>query len=44
MSSNPQMNEYAELKGLLAQQGVFDRQPLYYTGRVMRSSVTLVSR
>jgi fatty acid desaturase len=36
MSSNPQMHEYAELKGLLAQQGVFEKQPLYYTGQVLQ--------
>jgi fatty acid desaturase len=31
MPSHPHAHEYAELKGLLAQQGVFDRQPVYYT-------------
>jgi fatty acid desaturase len=36
MPSNPHANEYAELKGLLTQQGLFDRQPLYYTGKSLQ--------
>jgi fatty acid desaturase len=36
MPSNPQMNEYAELKWLLAQHGLFDKQPVYYTGKVLQ--------
>jgi fatty acid desaturase len=30
------MNEYAELKWLLAQQGLFDRQPVYYTSKALQ--------
>jgi fatty acid desaturase len=37
MQSNPHGNEYAELKWLLAQQGLFDRQPVYYTCKVMQT-------
>src|SRR5688572_21520729 len=36
MQSPPHANEYAELKGLLAQQGLFDRQPVYYAGKVLQ--------
>jgi fatty acid desaturase len=36
MQSNPHVNEYAELKWLLAQQGLFDRQSFYYTGKVLQ--------
>jgi fatty acid desaturase len=36
MQSTPHANEYAELKGLLAQQGLFDKQPVYYTGKVLQ--------
>jgi fatty acid desaturase len=36
MPSNPYMNEYAELKWLLAQQGLFDKQPIYYTYKVLQ--------
>jgi fatty acid desaturase len=36
MHSNPHVNEYAELKWLLAQQGLFDRQPFYYTCKVLQ--------
>ena len=36
MPSNPHMSEYAELKWLLAQQGLFDRQPVYYTYKVLQ--------
>jgi fatty acid desaturase len=37
MPSNPHATEYAELKWLLAQQGLFHRQPLYYTGKVLQN-------
>jgi fatty acid desaturase len=36
MPSNPHTNEFAELKWLLMQQGLFDKQPLYYTGKVLQ--------
>jgi fatty acid desaturase len=36
MPSNPHATEYAELKGLLAQQGIFDRQPRYYTWKILQ--------
>jgi fatty acid desaturase len=36
MQSNPHVNEYAELKWLLAQKGLFDRQPRYYTWKVLQ--------
>jgi fatty acid desaturase len=42
MPSNPHVNEYAELKGLLAQQGLFDRQPLYYTYKIFQMLSFLV--
>jgi fatty acid desaturase len=35
MLSNTHAREYAELKDLLALQGLFDRQPLYYTGKAL---------
>ena len=37
MQSNPHVNEYAELKWLLAQKGLFDRQPFYYTCKVLQA-------
>jgi hypothetical protein len=42
MQSNPHVNEYAELKWLLAQQGLFDRQPVYYTCKVFQMLSFLV--
>ncbi|MGH8065260.1 MAG: fatty acid desaturase family protein [Candidatus Entotheonellia bacterium] len=36
MPSNSHRNEYAELKWLLAQQGLFDKQPVYYTCKVLQ--------
>jgi fatty acid desaturase len=36
MQSNTHANEYAELKRLLTQQGLFDRQPVYYTYKVLQ--------
>lgn len=36
MPSTPHVNEYATLKRLLAQQGVFARQPAYYTCKVLQ--------
>jgi fatty acid desaturase len=37
MQSHTQAHEYAELRNLLAQQGLFDRQPLYYAGKVLQN-------
>jgi len=37
MPSHPYVEAYAELKGLLAQQGVFDRQPRYYTWKTLQT-------
>lgn len=42
MLSNTQTNEDAELKGLLARQGLFDRQPVYYAGKVLQNLSLLV--
>jgi fatty acid desaturase len=42
MQSNPHVNEYAELKWLLAQQGLFDRQPVYYTCKAFQMLSFLV--
>jgi fatty acid desaturase len=36
MSSNPQTTEYAELKRLMVQQGLFARQPRYYTWKILQ--------
>jgi len=36
MPSYPHAQAYAELKGLLAQQGLFDRQPRYYTWKILQ--------
>jgi fatty acid desaturase len=36
MPSYPHAQAYAELKGLLAQQGLFDRQPCYYTWKILQ--------
>jgi fatty acid desaturase len=36
MHSNTYTNEYAELKQLLTQQGLFARQPVYYTWKVLQ--------
>jgi len=36
MQSNTHAHEYAALQGLLAQQGLFDRQPVYYTCKVLQ--------
>jgi fatty acid desaturase len=36
MHPNPHANEYAELKWLLAQQGLFDKQPFYYTCKILQ--------
>jgi fatty acid desaturase len=36
MPSHPHVEAYAELKGLLAQQGLFDRQPRYYTWKILQ--------
>jgi fatty acid desaturase len=36
MQSNTHAHEYAQLRELLAQQGLFDRQPIYYTGKVLQ--------
>jgi hypothetical protein len=37
MPSHPHVQAYAELKGLLAQQGLFDRQPRYYTWKILQT-------
>jgi fatty acid desaturase len=37
MQSHTQAHEYAELRNLLAQQGLFDRQPRYYAGKVLQN-------
>jgi fatty acid desaturase len=37
MLSNTHAHEYVELTRLLAQQGLFDRQPLYYAGKVLQN-------
>jgi fatty acid desaturase len=37
MQSDTHAQEYAELKGLLAQKSLFDRQPLYYAGKVLQN-------
>ena len=42
MQSNTHAHEYAELSQLLAQQGLFDRQPMYYTGKVLQNLGFLV--
>lgn len=42
MHSSSQAHEYTELKALLAQQGLFDSQPGYYTGKVLQSGLFLV--
>src|SRR4029450_11683608 len=42
MQSNTHSHEYAELRELLAQQGLFDRQPMYYTGKVLQNLSFLV--
>ena len=42
MQSNTHAHEYAELRELLAQQGLFDRQPMYYTGKVLQNLSFLV--
>ena len=42
MQSNTHAHEYAELRDLLAQQGLFDRQPIYYTGKALQNLSFLV--
>ena len=42
MQSNTPAHEYAELRQLLAQQGLFDRQPMYYTGKALQNLSFLV--
>jgi fatty acid desaturase len=42
MQSNTDAHEYAELKWLLAQKGLFDRQPVYYTYKVLQMLSFLV--
>ena len=37
MQSNTHAHEYAELRGLLAQQGLFDSQPVYYAGKALQN-------
>jgi fatty acid desaturase len=37
MPSHPHAQAYAELKGLLAQQGLFDRQPRYNTWKILQT-------
>jgi fatty acid desaturase len=37
MPSHPHVEAYAELKGLLARQGLFDRQPCYYTWKTLQT-------
>jgi fatty acid desaturase len=37
MQSNTYSDEYAELKELLAKKGLFDRQPVYYTGKSLQN-------
>ncbi|HSF33152.1 MAG TPA: hypothetical protein VLK82_22120 [Candidatus Tectomicrobia bacterium] len=36
MPASPHAQAYAELKGLLAQQGFFDRQPCYYAWKILQ--------
>src|SRR5262245_35954829 len=42
MQANTHAHEYAELRELLSQQGLFDRQPFYYTGKVLQNLSFLV--
>jgi fatty acid desaturase len=42
MQLNTHTHEYAELRELLSQQGLFDRQPLYYTGKALQNLSFLV--
>jgi fatty acid desaturase len=42
MQSRPYAHEYAELRDLLAQQKLFDRQPVYYAGKVLQNLCFLV--
>jgi fatty acid desaturase len=42
MQSNTHAHEYAELRQLLAQQGLFDRQPMYYAGKALQNLSFLV--
>lgn len=42
MQSNTHAHEYAELRQLLAQQGLFDRQPMYYTGKALQNLSFLI--
>lgn len=42
MLVNTHANEYAELKGLLARQGLFNRQPVYYAGKLLQNLGLLV--
>jgi fatty acid desaturase len=42
MHSDTHAHEYAELKRLLTQQGLFDRQPVYYTYKVLQMLSFLV--
>jgi fatty acid desaturase len=42
MQSHTHAHEYAELRDLLAQQELFDRQPVYYTGKVLQNLGFLV--
>jgi fatty acid desaturase len=37
MPSHPHVQEYAELKGLLVRQGLFARQPRYYTWKILQT-------
>jgi fatty acid desaturase len=41
MLSNSHAHEYAELKKLLAQRGLFDRQPSYYVGKALQILIWL---
>jgi fatty acid desaturase len=41
MPLNTHTHEYAELREILSQQGLFDRQPLYYTGKALQNCAFL---
>jgi fatty acid desaturase len=42
MQSHTHPHEYAELRQVLAQQGLFDRQPVYYSGKALQNLSFLV--
>src|SRR5687768_2024414 len=42
MQSHTHAHEYAELRQVLAQQGLFARQPVYYSGKALQNVSFLV--